>query len=285
MKWLKILFKLLFIIIVIGFVVSALFYYTKKEISEFTGDKIVVLDLNDIIYESESTIENFQKYEKNDKVKGFILRINSPGGAVGPSQEMYSYIKNMEKPVYVAMRSLAASGGYYVAAAADKIYALPGTITGSIGVIIKFPNFKELYKKIGIDITTIKSGKFKDIGSSSRELTEDERELMQQIIDEVYQQFIQDILSTRPVDNETLLQYADGRILVGSFAKKINLVDELGTYLDAFEQMKKDYDFKDATIYIYEEKKTFFEKLLENVTYFKNKFDTSSYLFYLYEGY
>jgi len=285
MKWLKILFKLLFIIIVIGFVVSALFYYTKKEISEFTGDKIVVLDLNDIIYESESTIENFQKYEKNDKVKGFILRINSPGGAVGPSQEMYSYIKNMEKPVYVAMRSLAASGGYYVAAAADKIYALPGTITGSIGVIIKFPNFKELYKKIGIDITTIKSGKFKDIGSSSRELTEDERELLQQTIDEVYQQFVQDILSTRPVDNETLLKYADGRILVGSFAKKINLVDELGTYLDAFEQMKKDYDFKDATIYIYEEKKTFFEKLLENVTYFKNKFDTSSYLFYLYEGY
>lgn len=285
MKWLKILFKLLFIIIVIGFVVSALFYYTKKDISEFTGDKIVVLDLNDIIYESESTIKNFQKYEKNDKVKGFILRINSPGGAVGPSQEMYSYIKNMEKPVYVAMRSLAASGGYYVAAAADKIYALPGTITGSIGVIIKFPNFKELYKKIGIDITTIKSGKFKDIGSSSRELTEDERELLQQTIDEVYQQFIQDILSSRPVDNETLLQYADGRILVGSFAKKINLVDELGTYLDAFEQMKKDYDFKDATIYIYEDKKTFFEKLLENVTYFKNKFDTSSYLFYLYEGY
>jgi len=285
MKWLKILFKLLFIIIVIGFVVSALFYYTKKDISEFTGDKIVVLDLNDIIYESESTIKNFQKYEKNDKVKGFILRINSPGGAVGPSQEMYSYIKHMEKPVYVAMRSLAASGGYYVAAAADKIYALPGTITGSIGVIIKFPNFKELYKKIGIDITTIKSGKFKDIGSSSRELTEDEKELLQQTIDEVYQQFVQDILSTRPVDNETLLQYADGRILVGSFAKKINLVDELGTYLDAFEQMKKDYDFKDATIYIYEDKKTFFEKLLENVTYFKNKFDTSSYLFYLYEGY
>lgn len=285
MKWLKILFKLLFIIIVIGFVVSALFYYTKKDISEFTGDKIVVLDLNDIIYESESTIKHFQKYEKNDKVKGFILRINSPGGAVGPSQEMYSYIKHMEKPVYVAMRSLAASGGYYVAAAADKIYALPGTITGSIGVIIKFPNFKELYKKIGIDITTIKSGKFKDIGSSSRELTEDEKELLQQTIDEVYQQFVQDILSTRPVDNETLLQYADGRILVGSFAKKINLVDELGTYLDAFEQMKKDYDFKDATIYIYEDKKTFFEKLLENVTYFKNKFDTSSYLFYLYEGY
>jgi protease-4 len=285
MKWLKILFKLLFIIIVIGFVVSALFYYTKKEISEFTGDKIVVLDLNDIIYESESTIKRFQKYEKNDKVKGFILRINSPGGAVGPSQEMYSYIKNMEKPVYVAMKSLATSGGYYVAAAADKIYALPGTITGSIGVIIKFPNFKELYKKIGIDITTIKSGKFKDIGSSSRELTEDERELLQQTIDEVYQQFVQDILSTRPVDNETLLQYADGRILVGSFAKKINLVDELGTYLDAFEQMKKDYDFKDATIYIYEDKKTFFEKLLENVTYFKNKFDTSSYLFYLYDGY
>jgi len=206
MKWLKILFKLLFIIIVIGFVVSALFYYTKKEISEFTGDKIVVLDLNDIIYESESTIKRFQKYEKNDKVKGFILRINSPGGAVGPSQEMYSYIKNMEKPVYVAMKSLATSGGYYVAAAADKIYALPGTITGSIGVIIKFPNFKELYKKIGIDITTIKSGKFKDIGSSSRELTEDERELLQQTIDEVYQQFVQDILSTRPVDNETLLQ-------------------------------------------------------------------------------
>jgi protease-4 len=285
MKWLKILFKLLFIIVFIGFVLSALFYYTKTDLSEFTSDKIVVLDLNDIIYESESLVEQFQKYEKNDKVKGFILRINSPGGGVGPSQEMYSYIKKMEKPVYVAMKSLAASGGYYVAAAADKIYALPGTITGSIGVIIKFPNLKGLYEKVGIDITTIKSGKFKDIGSASRSLTDEERELLQNSIDEVYNQFVNDILSSRPIDNETLLKYADGRILVGSFAKKINLVDELGTYLDAFEQMKIDYNLKDVELYIYKDKKTFFERLLENVTYFKNKFGTSGYLYYLYEGY
>ncbi|MBC7196774.1 MAG: signal peptide peptidase SppA, partial [Deferribacterales bacterium] len=206
-KWGKRLFKLIFVIFIVGFIFSAILYYTGNDVSEFSKNKIVVIDLQDVIYESDTIINKLKKYNKNEKVKGFILRVNSPGGGVAPSQEIYRYIKNLDKPVFVAMQSLAASGGYYVSIAADKIYALPGTITGSIGVIIKFPNMKGLYEKIGIDFQTIKSGKFKDIGSPNREMTKEEIKLLQDSIMEVYNQFVNDILSSRKIKKETLLAY------------------------------------------------------------------------------
>ncbi|UOD34962.1 signal peptide peptidase SppA [Deferribacteraceae bacterium V6Fe1] len=282
-KWGKRLFKLVFVIFVVGFIFSAILYYTGNDVGEFAKNKIVVIDLQDVIYESDTMINKLKKYNKNDKVKGFIIRVNSPGGGVAPSQEIYRFVKSLDKPVFVAMQSLAASGGYYVSIAADKIYALPGTITGSIGVIIKFPNMKGLYEKIGIDFQTIKSGKFKDIGSPNREMTKEEIKLLQDSIMEVYNQFVNDILSSRKIKKETLLAYADGRIIVGSVAKKIGLVDELGTYLDAFEDMKKQYNLSDVEIYFDVNKDNLLERLTETATYFRNKMENKNYLYYLFE--
>jgi len=283
-KWGKRLFKIIFIIFIVGFIFSAILYYTGNNVSEFTKNKIVVIDLENIIYESDTIINKIKRYNENEKVKGFIIRVNSPGGGVAPSQEIYRYIKKIDKPVYVAMQSLAASGGYYVSIAADKIYALPGTITGSIGVIIKFPNMKGLYEKIGIDFQTIKSGRFKDIGSPNRDMTKEEINLLQDSVMEVYNQFINDILSSRKIKKDDLLSYADGRIIVGSVAKKINLVDELGTYFDAFEDMKKEYHIDDAEIYFDVKRDNLLEKITETVTYFRNKMENKSYLYYLFEG-
>lgn len=284
-KWFKRFLKIIFIIFVVGFIFSSILYYNKSDVIELSKNKIVVIDLENVIYESDTIINKIKKYEKNEKVKGFIIRVNSPGGGVAPSQEIYKYIKNLDKPVYVAMQSLAASGGYYVSVAADKIYALPGTITGSIGVIIKFPNLKELYEKVGINFQTIKSGKFKDIGSSNREMTKEEIALLKDSVMEVYNQFLSDILSSRNINKETLLTYADGRIIVGSVAKEIGLVDELGTYFDAFENMKKEYNLADAELYFDTKKDNLFEKIIESVTYFRNKLEGKNYLYYLFEGY
>lgn len=284
-KWFKRFLKIIFIIFVVGFIFSSILYYNKSDVIELSKNKIVVIDLENVIYESDTIINKIKKYEKNEKVKGFIIRVNSPGGGVAPSQEIYKYIKNLDKPVYVAMQSLAASGGYYVSVAADKIYALPGTITGSIGVIIKFPNMKELYEKVGINFQTIKSGKFKDIGSSNREMTKEEIALLKDSVMEVYNQFLSDILSSRNINKETLLSYADGRIIVGSVAKEIGLVDELGTYFDAFENMKKELNLADAELYFDTKKDNLFEKITESVTYFRNKLEGKNYLYYLFEGY
>lgn len=283
--WLARIFKFLFGLLVIFFFIAAIFYYTEGKISTPPGNKIVVIELQNVIYESESILKRFDKYKDDESVKGFILKINSPGGGVAPSQEIYRYLRKLQKPVYASMGSLAASGGYYAAVGTEKIFALPGTITGSVGVIIKFPNFRTLYDKIGIEFKTIKSGKFKDIGSPDRGMSEEEAKLLQDSIMDVYEQFIADILASRKIDENTLRQYADGRIITGNFAHKIGFVDALGSYTDAFEDMKKSYKFDDAKIYVDKIDKTFLEKIAENMTYFKNLFKWDAGFYYLYEGF
>lgn len=283
--WLARIFKFLFGLLVIFFFIAAIFYYTGGKISTAPGNKIVVIELQNVIYESESILKRFDKYKDDESVKGFILKINSPGGGVAPSQEIHRYLRKLQKPVYASMGSLAASGGYYAAVGTEKIFALPGTITGSVGVIIKFPNFRTLYDKIGIEFKTIKSGKFKDIGSPDRGMSEEEAKLLQDSIMDVYEQFIADILASRKIDENTLRQYADGRIITGNFAHKIGFVDALGSYTDAFEDMKKSYKFDDAKIYVDKIDKTFLEKIAENMTYFKNLFKWDAGFYYLYEGF
>lgn len=283
--WLARIFKFLFGLLIIFFFIAAIFYYTGGKISTAPGNKIVVIELQNVIYESESILKRFDKYKDDESVKGFILKINSPGGGVAPSQEIYRYLRKLQKPVYASMGSLAASGGYYAAVGTEKIFALPGTITGSIGVIIKFPNFRTLYEKIGVEFKTIKSGKFKDIGSPDRGMSEEEAKLLQNSIMDVYEQFITDILASRKIDENTLRQYADGRIITGNFAHKIGFVDALGSYTDAFEDMKKSYNFDDAKIYVDKIDKTFLEKIAENMTYFKNLFKWDAGFYYLYEGF
>jgi len=206
-----------------------------------TGEKVAILPVTGLIADSESTIEQLKKFAKDDSVKAIVLRINSPGGGVGPSQEIYEEVKKLsgKKVVVASMGALAASGGYYIACAAQKIYANPGTITGSIGVIMQFVNVKELIEKIGLKGMVVKSGAFKDIGSPVREMRPDERELLQSVIDNVHSQFIRAVADGRGMDREAVEKLADGRIFSGEQAKALGLVDALGNLEDAVAEAGK----------------------------------------------
>jgi protease-4 len=170
-------------------------------------------------------------------VKAIILRIDSPGGGVGPSQEIHREVSKAKKKkkVVASMGSVAASGGYYIACASDAIIANPGTITGSIGVVMQFSNFEELLKKIGVKGVVLKSGEHKDIGSPLREMTPEEKKIMQGVLDDVHRQFIQAVAEGRNLDRAKVVQIADGRIFTGQQAKELGLVDQVGNLQDAID--------------------------------------------------
>jgi len=196
-------------------------------------EKVGVVPLKGIIgldVEADKIVEQLENFKDNPSVKAIVVRISSPGGSVGPSQEIYDKILEVseEKHVVASLADVAASGGYYVASAADKIVANPGTITGSIGVIAEFPNIAPLLEKIGISQAVIKSGEFKDIGSPTRELTEAEKALMQGLIDNVYGQFVTAVVEGRDMERSTVLRYADGRVFSGEQALSYGFVDDLG---------------------------------------------------------
>jgi protease-4 len=201
------------------------------------GDKIAIVEIRGVISQSSGVIEELQQYLEDDGVKAIILRIDSPGGGVGPAQEIHREILKIKpkKKVVTSMGSVAASGGYYVACASDLIVANPGTITGSIGVIMQFSNLEELLKKIGIRGVVIKSGEHKDIGSPFREMTPEEKRIMQEVLDNVHQQFIQAVAEGRKLDRSKVVQIADGRILTGEQAKNLGLVDKMGNLQDTID--------------------------------------------------
>jgi len=194
------------------------------------GNKIGIVEVYGVIADSKKIIEQLHEFRDNDNIKALVLRIDSPGGGVGPSQEIFDEVKLVDavKPVVVSMGSVAASGGYYIAAAAREIIANPGTITGSIGVIMEFANFQELLEKIGLDSVVVKSGTFKDIGSPTREMTTAERDLLQDLIDDVHSQFVASVAEGRHLDEETVRSFADGRIFSGRRAMELGLVDKMG---------------------------------------------------------
>ena len=203
--------------------------------------KIGLVKIFDIIYSSEEYVRQLQELRKDKTIGGVIVRVNSPGGGVAPSQEIYSEMmqfKKEHKPLVVSMGSVAASGGYYIASPATKIFASPGTITGSIGVIFQFPHYYELLNKIGVKMTTIKSGKFKDIGNPNRDLTEKEKEYLQQLLDNTHEQFIRDVSTARNMDKEEMRKMADGRIFTGEQAAAMGLIDTLGSYSDAVSYLR-----------------------------------------------
>ena len=206
-----------------------------------SGDKIAVVEIKGVITQSSGVIEEMSQYQEDDGVKAIILRIDSPGGGVGPSQEIHREVLKIrsKKKVITSMGSVAASGGYYIACASDLIVANPGTITGSIGVLMEFTNIEELFKKIGIKGVVLKSGEHKDIGSPFREMTPEEKKIVQGVIDNVHQQFVQAVAEGRKMDREKVMQVADGRILTGEQAKQIGLVDQIGNLQDAIDVVAK----------------------------------------------
>ena len=205
------------------------------------GDKIAVVEIQGVITQSSRVIEEIHQHLADEGVKAIILRIDSPGGGVGPSQEIHrEVVKAKEKKkIITSMGAVAASGGYYVACASDLIVANPGTITGSIGVIMQFSNFEELLKKIGIKGVVLKSGEHKDIGSPFREMTAEEKKIMQETLDNVHQQFIRAVAEGRKLDRTKVIPLADGRIMTGEQAKQLGLVDKMGNLQDAIDEATK----------------------------------------------
>ena len=206
-------------------------------ISSGSAEKVAVIEVEGIISESRETIERIHTLRDDASVKAVVLRIDSPGGTVGPAQEIYEELIKLQKhkPVVASMGSVAASGGYYIAAGTQKIFANPGTITGSIGVLIEVANFEELLGKIGLRSEVIKSGQFKDTLSPVRTMATDERSLIQAVIDNIHSQFVDAIAKGRSMPREKVLALADGRILSGEQALEAGLVDELGNLYDAIQ--------------------------------------------------
>jgi len=204
------------------------------------SSKIGVVPIEGAILDSQAITEQLGRFRKDKGIKAIILRINSPGGAVGPTQEIYrEVLRTVEtKKVVASLGGVAASGGYYIAAAAKQIVANPGTITGSIGVIMEFVRFEELLNKIGIKLEVLKSGEFKDIGSPHRELTARDKELISALIADIQKQFVEAVASGRNLSIEKTREIADGRIFSGAQAKELGLVDVLGNFQDAVELAK-----------------------------------------------
>lgn len=212
------------------------FFSDRTETDLFAGKEGVgIVELKGLIVTSEQILKHLTEFRNNPDVKSIVLRIDSPGGAVGAAQEIYEEVMrtNEVKPVIASMGSMGASGGYYAALGAEKIIANPGTMTGSIGVIVKFPNLQGLFDKIGYKNQVVKSGPLKDVGASNRPLTDEERKLLQDLIDNVYGQFVQDVASARGMDEDTVRRLADGRVYTGEQALAAGLIDKLGNFTDA----------------------------------------------------
>ncbi|MGD8628626.1 MAG: signal peptide peptidase SppA [bacterium] len=200
------------------------------------GEKIGLIRVEGAIYNSRPAVDEIVEFGKDDDIKALLVRIDSPGGGVAASQEIYEELKKVSdqgKPVIASMGSLAASGGYYVACGADTIVANPGTLTGSIGVIMRFAQAEELLRKIGVGYEVVKTGEYKDIGSPSRPLTEEERLLLTDLLDDVYDQFVSVIVSERDLERSYVESFSDGRLLTGRQAFEMGLVDSLGDLHDA----------------------------------------------------
>ncbi len=234
---------------------------------DFGDNNVGVIEIVGTIVDSKEINENLKMFRDDDSIKAIVLRIDSPGGGVGPSQEIFRAILKAKekKPVITSMGALAASGGYYAAAASDGIMANPGTITGSIGVIMGYTNFKEIFQKIGLVPVVFKSGAFKDTGSPVREMRADEKVFLQDFVNKIYDQFVRDVAKTRKMNYRKVKKLADGRIYTGSEAKKLGLVDRIGNLEDAVDWAGElgEIEGEINVVYPPEPRMTFLEYLTE----------------------
>ncbi len=240
-------------IILISAIFSTMFTYSGKTTTFELGEKVGVVKIEGAIMDAEDTVDQLKAFRENPSIKAVVVRIDSPGGGVGPSQEIYREIRKAseKKKIVASMGSLAASGGYYVASAADTIMANPGTITGSIGVIMSYTNLEDLFGKIGLSPVVIKSGRYKDIASPVRKMTEEEKALLQAFADDLHGQFISDVAQGRGMTVEAVKKIADGRIFSGKTATEIGLVDQLGNLEDAIEMAGRLAGIKGKIVPVY----------------------------------
>lgn len=209
---------------------------------------IGVIEIEGVIMDAKDTIDLLQAAEDDKQIEAIILRVNSPGGAVGPTQEIYEEIQRIDKkkPIFASFGAIAASGGYYVGAATRKIWASPGTLTGSIGVIMEFMDLSKLYEFAKVSPQTVKAGRYKDAGNPARALTAEEQDMMNKLIAGVHQQFIGDIMKRRADKIKgDIKELAQGQIFSGEGAKEAGLVDEMGSLWTAGRAIHKDLKLKD----------------------------------------
>ncbi len=272
-KWFLLIFSML---VVVGVVFTFLFYSAIRSVSDGSkevvtvgrGAKLALVELVGEIRSSEDIIRQLKKYREDSSIKGILLRIDSPGGAVVPSQEMYEEVRKTRdvKPVVVSMGSLAASGGYYVAVGATKLVANRGTLTGSIGVIAEFLQVQEAMKKLGVDIKTVKSGKLKDAGTPVRNMSAEAEKYFQWLLDDVHRQFVTVVEQERKLKHSDALALSDGRVYTGEQAIELGLVDTLGTYEDAVRIAAELSGIDgDPAIVKEREKKKFFDRMFGDV--------------------
>jgi protease IV len=226
---------LVFLVLFVLAMISLFFVALQKNIP--IGDRVALVRIEGPILDSKAPIDEIKEHGKDPSIKAIVLRIDSPGGAVAPSQEIYEEVRKVaaKKKVVVSMGSVAASGGYYIAAPASRIFANPGTLTGSIGVIMEIPNLQGLMNKIGVKTEVIKSGRHKDLASMFRGIGKEERAILQGVLDNVHEQFIKAVADGRKILLDDVRKMADGRVFTGEQAVKAGLVDELGDLEDAIK--------------------------------------------------
>jgi len=245
------------LVVFVGSILLLTYMFRREAPSFVLGDKVGVVEITGVISNSREVIRGVKSFTEDGGVKAIVLRIDSPGGGVGASQEIYREVVKARrvKKVVASLGGVAASGGYYVACGADKIVANPGTITGSIGVVMQFSNIEELLKKIGYKGYVVKSGPHKDIGSPFREMTPEEEALLQEVIDTVHRQFIKAVAEGRRLPIEKVAAIADGRIFSGEQALALGLVDKLGNLEDTIELAAKMAGIKGKPHVVYARKR------------------------------
>jgi protease-4 len=245
----KTAFLVIFIIIIISFFISLAIGISGRTF----GEKIGIVEIEGVIADSKDIMEDIVKFKEDETIKGVILRINSPGGSVAPSQEIFEEVKKLreKKKVFISMGTVCASGGYYIAAAGEKIYAMPSTITGSIGVIMEQVVIEDLLKKVGIQPNTMKAGNFKDVGSPFRKMNEEERKYFQEILNTIHAQFINTVAAERKIPMDSAKKLSDGRIYLGQQAKDLKLIDRIGTFYDTVDDMKNTLNIKGKPVLVY----------------------------------
>ncbi|PLX43208.1 MAG: signal peptide peptidase SppA [Deltaproteobacteria bacterium] len=223
----------LYILAIVGFFTLIGGFFSTDEIT--LGDRVGVVKISGFIGEADKAVEALEYFRSDPAVKAVVVRVVSPGGMVAPSQEIHDEVMRVAslKPVVASFGAVAASGGYYLSVPATSIVADPGTITGSIGVIMQFQEYEVLLDKLGFRSRTVKSGAYKDSGSPLREMTEDDRRVMQGVVDDLFDQFVVAVADGRGMEKEKVLELADGRIYSGRQALKAGLVDKLGSFYDA----------------------------------------------------
>lgn len=223
------------------------------------GDKVGVVEVTGVLTTSTPILKQLKTFREDDNIKAIVLRVDSPGGVVGPSQEIMKEVARTKKvkKVVASYGSMATSGGYYASCAADVIMANPGTATGSIGVILKLANLEELAKKVGVEVYSLKAGALKDMGDPFQPLKPEERKVFQELLDDLHEQFIRDVAQSRGLPLEKVRKLADGRVFTGEQAKKLGLVDALGNFNDAVEKAGRLGGIKGRIETVFPEKKGF----------------------------